>query len=67
MLFPNEETVKKKWITRDGINGLKLLLFLSPFLVMVVIFNYIPIFGWILAFINYRPGIPIFYSDFVGL
>ncbi|MDR3337445.1 MAG: ABC transporter permease subunit [Treponema sp.] len=34
---------------------------------MVIIFNYVPIFGWIYAFINYKPGVPIAQSQFVGL
>jgi ABC-type polysaccharide transport system permease subunit len=34
---------------------------------MVVIFNYVPIFGWIYAFINYKPGVPLSKSTFVGL
>ena len=38
-----------------------------PFLVPVVLFAYIPLFGWSLAFINYRLGVPILQSEFVGL
>lgn len=48
-------------------NGFILLAFLSPFLLAVIIFNYIPIFGWAIAFVNYRPGTPILNSSFVGL
>ncbi len=38
-----------------------------PAVVIYFIFNYVPLFGWITAFINYRPGIPVSESDFVGL
>jgi ABC-type polysaccharide transport system permease subunit len=48
-------------------DGIILLLYLFPFLVAVIVFNYIPIFGWVYAFINYRPGVSIFRSTFVGL
>ncbi|MDR1105765.1 MAG: ABC transporter permease subunit [Treponema sp.] len=54
-------------ISKRTKSGLILLLYLSPFLAMVVIFNYVPIFGWIYAFINYKPGVPIGRSTFVGL
>ncbi|GHV12307.1 sugar ABC transporter permease [Spirochaetia bacterium] len=48
-------------------SGLILLLYLSPFLLMVILFNYVPILGWIYAFINYKPGVPVSQSQFVGL
>jgi putative aldouronate transport system permease protein len=33
----------------------------------VVLFAYVPLFGWIMAFVNYKPGFNIFQCDFVGL
>lgn len=45
----------------------QLLLLLLPFLALVIIFAYVPIFGWSYAFINYKPGISIFDSKFIGL
>ncbi|MCL6457188.1 MAG: ABC transporter permease subunit [Gorillibacterium sp.] len=38
-----------------------------PFLVVVFIFNYIPLFGWIYAFFHYKPGIPLWKTSFAGL
>lgn len=38
-----------------------------PLMVFVFFFSYVPLFGWWLAFIEYRPGIPIADSPFVGL
>ncbi|MCA0758079.1 ABC transporter permease subunit [Paenibacillus sp. N4] len=38
-----------------------------PFLVLVFIFSYMPLYGWIYAFYNFRPGIPLSETDFVGL
>ena len=49
---------KKKW---------QLLLMALPFLLFVVLFNYVPLMGWIYAFFNYRPGIALTASPFVGL
>lgn len=46
----------------------KLLFIMSiPFIVYVIIFSYIPIWGWIIAFLDYKPGGEIFKSKFVGL
>jgi putative aldouronate transport system permease protein len=41
-------------------------LILLPFIVFVVIFSYMPLRGWILAFFNYRPGVPLSRDNFVG-
>jgi ABC-type polysaccharide transport system permease subunit len=53
-------------MTKRKINGYILLAWLSPCLLMVIVFNYIPIFGWTYAFINYIPGVSVFESTFVG-
>ncbi len=38
-----------------------------PFVIMVFVFSYIPLFGWTYSFFNYKPGIPLGKSEFVGL
>lgn len=38
---------------------------LLPFLAYLILFKYIPLFGWYLAFIDYKIGVPIFQSKFV--
>ena len=44
------------------------LLYLAiPFLIIVLLFNYVPIFGWIYAFFDYVPGVRLNDSEFVGL
>ncbi|MBM7565876.1 ABC transporter permease [Paenibacillus sacheonensis] len=48
-------------------NKYKLFLMALPFLVLVFIFSYMPLYGWTYAFYNFRPGIPLAVSDFVGL
>ena len=56
-LFAN----KKKW------NSIKLFLFILPFLILVFIFSYYPLYGWIYAFYDYRPPRPFSDAEFVGL
>ena len=38
-----------------------------PFIVFVLFFHYVPLFGWYLAFIDYEVGKPILQCDFIGL
>ncbi len=38
-----------------------------PFIAFVVAFSYVPLFGWILAFINYKPGLKIWDCEYSGL
>ena len=38
-----------------------------PFVVYVLIFSYVPLLGWAIAFVDYIPGQSIFASNFVGL
>ena len=45
----------------------KLLIYLFPCLALVIAFGYVPIAGWVLAFLDYIPGISLKDSPFVGL
>jgi putative aldouronate transport system permease protein len=45
----------------------KLLLWLLPFLVFVILFSYVPLFGWSIAFFQYTPGSSLSAENFVGL
>lgn len=45
----------------------KLFLYIAPFMVLVFIFCYYPLYGWIYAFFDYRPPIKLANSRFVGL
>lgn len=38
-----------------------------PIVIWLIIFAYIPIAGWFMAFINYKPGISVIECEFVGL
>jgi len=44
-----------------------LIMMLIPSLVLLVIFSYIPLWGWYMAFVNYKIGAPFFQQTFVGL
>ncbi|KQO17613.1 ABC transporter permease [Paenibacillus sp. Leaf72] len=45
----------------------RLFLFASPFLVLILLFSYFPLYGWLYSFYNYRPGFPLSETPFVGL
>ncbi|WP_435170616.1 ABC transporter permease [Paenibacillus glycanilyticus] len=38
-----------------------------PLMALVFLFSYMPLFGWIYAFYDYKAGIPLFQNEFVGL
>lgn len=46
--------------------GHKLFLIALPFIVLVFVFSYLPLYGWIYSFFNYHPGIPLSKTPFVG-
>lgn len=52
---------KKKW------HSFKLFLFILPFLLLVLLFSYYPLYGWLYAFYDYRPPRPFSDAEFVGL
>lgn len=54
---------RKKFTSRQKM----LLLLASPFIIFILIFCYIPLAGWCLAFMNYKPGIPLTQTPWVGL
>ena len=52
---------KKKWYS------FKLFLYVLPFIAMVLLFSYYPLYGWLYAFYDYRPPRPFSDAEFVGL
>ncbi|WP_340021474.1 ABC transporter permease subunit [Paenibacillus sp. FSL K6-1096] len=48
-------------------DGITLLLLALPFVLFTFAFSYVPLFGWIYAFFDYKPGIPLSHSAFLGL
>ncbi len=46
--------------------GKKLFLYVLPALIYIFIFSYMPLWGLGYAFVKYKPGMPLFDSEFVG-
>lgn len=42
-------------------------LFILPFMALLAVFAYYPLYGWVYAFFDYTPPIPLAKSQFVGL
>jgi putative aldouronate transport system permease protein len=51
----------RRWIS------LKYFLIAIPFLIQIIAFSYVPIFGWAYAFFDYKLGLKFSELDFVGL
>jgi len=52
---------------KKKIRGYKEFLYILPFLILVLIFSYYPLYGWIYAFFDYQPPLPFSWDSFVGL
>ncbi|MDR1438643.1 MAG: ABC transporter permease subunit [Clostridiales bacterium] len=46
---------------------LRLTLLALPFVLFIVAFSYVPVHGWLYALFDYRPALPLFDNEFVGL
>ena len=47
--------------------GIKYFLWILPFLILVFLFSYFPLHGWIYSFYDYRPPRSLADCEFVGL
>ncbi len=47
---------RQKWV----------LLMLAPLLILTIVFSYVPLFGWIMAFTDYHIGAPLFGNAWTG-
>lgn len=59
-----ETVIRKKKLRKK--TEIALLLMSVPFFIHVIIFYFMPLLGWSMAFVNYIPGVSIFDSKFVG-
>lgn len=57
-------TIRKYKLKKDRLTATLLTL---PFLLFVCAFFYVPLLGWALAFVHYKPGLSLFQSEFAGL
>lgn len=44
----------------------KLFLIMLPFITLIFVFSYLPLFGWRYAFYDYKPGVELTSDNFVG-
>ncbi|BAR07262.1 ABC transporter permease [Scardovia inopinata] len=61
------DELKPKTDRNAMLHSIRLWLMTVPFLILAVLFCYLPLFGWIYAFFDYQPPIPLSESKFVGL
>ncbi|GHU69760.1 sugar ABC transporter permease [Spirochaetia bacterium] len=54
-------------MTARQFRGIKEFLYLLPFILLVAVFSYYPLYGWVYAFFDYRPPLPLTFDSFVGL
>lgn len=47
--------------------GFRLFLMALPFLILIFLFSYLPLYGWIYSFFDYKPGRKLLDCNFVGL
>lgn len=61
MTAKNKIRKEKRW------NDFKLFLYVLPVVAIVILFCYVPLWGWSFAFFQYKPGRSLLDSTFVGL
>lgn len=47
-------------------NSMKDFLMILPFLLLIAVFSYYPLYGWVYAFFDYKPPFPLSWEKFVG-
>lgn len=47
-------------------NSFKDFLMILPFLLLIAVFSYYPLYGWVYAFFDYKPPFPLSWEKFVG-
>jgi putative aldouronate transport system permease protein len=57
----------KMIMTNDKKRGVREFLYILPFIIIVAVFSYYPLYGWVYAFFDYRPPLPLSFDSFVGL
>lgn len=65
--FSIEYNKKNKISIKKLLDQKYLILMSFPFVIWVILFAYVPLWGWTMAFQNYKPGKPFFQQTWVGL
>lgn len=58
---------RKRDTRRTGRTSFAMFLCIVPFLVLVFLFSYFPLYGWIYSLFDYKPALGLSGSEFVGL
>lgn len=61
------DSMKKFFSNSKKARGFKEFLYILPFLLLVLVFSYYPLYGWVYAFFDYKPPFPLSKDLFVGL
>ena len=61
------QPVKTKPSKIKTMRGLREFAYIVPFLLLIFIFSYYPLYGWVYAFFDWRPPFPLTMDKFVGL
>lgn len=61
------EDVMKVFQNKRKVRAYKEFIYILPFILLIAIFAYYPLYGWIYAFFDYRPPAPMTMDNFVGL
>jgi multiple sugar transport system permease protein/putative aldouronate transport system permease protein len=62
-----QSILNQKVKKRQNQQGVKLFLYVLPFILLSFTFSYFPLHGWIYAFFDYKPPLKLSQCDFVGL
>lgn len=54
-------------MSKKKARSMKEFLYILPFLLLVLVFSYYPLYGWMYAFFDYKPPFPLSMDQFVGL
>ena len=61
------EELRKRAIKKKKLRGKIEFLYILPFIILVAVFSYYPLYGWKYAFYNYTPPFPLTPEDWAGL
>lgn len=67
MIKPSSHKSKQTISDRHSREGKVMFLTVLPFLILVFLFSYFPLYGWIYALYDYKPALGLSGSEFVGL
>ncbi len=63
-----DKILKRRTLKSSNISeNLIMLLICLPFLLVILVFSYIPLAGWIISFFDYSPGVKLSNMEFIGL